>query len=639
MIFLKLGNSMLMTSYLDLIGEKINKLKSRKYKAPFSVPGIWLEKEAGKFEVNPWQYFLDRLDRIKEMSKEQNTSNNTLVYNMFIRLSGAYDHDSDNELLNIESRIKETGTFLKAISILPYLKSLGVNIIYLLPVASIGEDERKGNMGSPYSIKNPYKLDENLSENLLGLDVETEFKAFSEAVHLLGMKLVCEFVFRTSSIDSDLALEHPDWFYWINAKVKNRQAGDSSEAKYGPPIFLKKELEVIKQQVNDGNFNNLLHPHEQFRKLFAEVPKKVARVEGKIRGLLADKKTEVRIPGAFADWPPDDTQPAWSDVTFLRLYDNPKFNYIAYNTIRMYDNDLAKAKFKVKDLWDFIQGIIPHYIKEYDIDGVMIDMGHALPSELRRNIVSEAIKAKPEFFFWEENFSLDSASKEDGYSAVLGYLPFDAHRTEKLRDLIRRFESNDIPVNFFATGETHNTPRSFARIPEIAYLKCLYTFCHFLPALSFIHSGFELAESQPVNTGLGFTNEEIDLYTADKLGLFSSVCFNWDNRNNIIDEIKNINKIKESIIPSKDSPDNCNIRLLHSSNEMIVSYVREDETASNTLIFIANFSDEEFDGVEIYLNEIDCNLLDLVTGQKIAVSDGKICLSFQAYHYRLLKVI
>lgn len=635
MIFFKIGICMSYTVNLDLVYEKLKSIKSKKYKHKFSVPGLWIEETPDRKEVNPFQFFLERIEKVRDLSKNKVNHIEPNVYNMFVRLTTSYDHNEDNSLVNAENLFKETGTFLKAITILPYIKNLGVNTIYLLPVTAIGEDEKKGNLGSPYAIKNPYLPDNNLSEPLLGLDVETEFKAFAEAVHLLGMKLVCEFVFRTASIDSDLTLEHPDWFYWINAKVKNRTAGEVSESKYGPPIFLKKELQEIKAKVEAGDFKDLMQPHEQHRKMFTETPKKVARVEGKIRGLLADKKTEVKIPGAFADWPPDDNQPAWTDVTFLKMYDNPKFNYIAYNTIRMYDTNLAKNEYKVADLWDYISGIIPHYVENYSLDGVMIDMGHALPHELRRRIVESALEKKQEFFFWEENFSLSAASVKDGYSAVLGYLPFDAHRAYKIRDLIKRFSNKDIPVNFFATSETHNTPRAFSRINSVEYLKSIYTICLFLPAVTFIHSGFEIAENNPVNTGLDFTKEEIEQYPPEKLGLFSAMQLDWDNRQNIVDFIREINIIKSEIIKEPDDIFSNSIHNIDMENQNLVAFIRRDKISNSEVLVISNFSDNSANNIEIDAYIGTNEIYDTLRKTNIEHNNGKFIADFQPYEVKV----
>ena len=77
---------------------------------------------------------------------------------MFVRTTAAFDHNGNGKLdlpLN-ERGFRETGTFLKAIAMLPYIKRLGATVIHLLPITSIGQDGNKGTLGSPYAIRNPY---------------------------------------------------------------------------------------------------------------------------------------------------------------------------------------------------------------------------------------------------------------------------------------------------------------------------------------------------------------------------------------------------------------------------------------------------------------------------------------------------
>ena len=45
------------------------------------------------------------------------------------------------------------GTLNAAARELPRLKSLGVDILWLMPIHPIGEKNRKGTLGSPYSIR------------------------------------------------------------------------------------------------------------------------------------------------------------------------------------------------------------------------------------------------------------------------------------------------------------------------------------------------------------------------------------------------------------------------------------------------------------------------------------------------------
>ena len=90
--------------------------------------------------------------------------------------------------------------------------------------------------------------------------------------------------------------------------------------------------------------------------------------------------TPCRIASAFSDWPPDDRQPAWSDVTYLKMHTHEAFNYIAYNTIRMYDSALERSSHLQHQPLERDCRYHPELSGEYQIDGAMIDMGHALPT-------------------------------------------------------------------------------------------------------------------------------------------------------------------------------------------------------------------------------------------------------------------
>src|SRR5690606_17177834 len=132
---------------------------------------------------------------------------------------------------------------------------------------------------------------------------------------------------------------------------------------------------------------------------------------------------------------------------------------IAYNTIRMYDTRLATVDNENRGLWNTIINVIPHYQKNFGVDGVMIDMGHALPKRLKQSIVERARKVNPDFAFWEENFAISARSRQEGYNATVGYLWSDEHLPYKLLEFLKMLEGQDVPVPFFATPETHNTPR------------------------------------------------------------------------------------------------------------------------------------------------------------------------------------
>ena len=137
------------------------------------------------------------------------------------RTSTTWDNDRNNEIddSNIYN-LSELGSFVKSIALLPYLQSIGVDVLYFLPLSSYSKYRPKGDLGSSYAVLDFTKLDEGLKESLTGnkMTVEEEFKAFVEAAHILGIRIMIDIIPRTNALDSNLILDHPDWFYWINSK-------------------------------------------------------------------------------------------------------------------------------------------------------------------------------------------------------------------------------------------------------------------------------------------------------------------------------------------------------------------------------------------------------------------------------------
>jgi glycosidase len=526
---------------LRTLQQRLADLRNHPVSRPYRVPGRWIHSTnaPAAVEISPLHAWHNVVSAILERpatprdsggeSRGGAWSRNAVIYNLFVRSALAFDHNGDGVLNRPNSdNFNETGTFMKAILLLPYIQALGCNTVHLLPVTRIGQDGNKGDAGSPYAIRNPYQLDANLAEPVLGLGADAEFAAFVAAAHHLGIRVVLEFVFRTASKDADMIAGHPEWFYWIDANVPDRQAGSLDESAYGMPVFTPEEARTIIQGVANDDPDALLPPHATYRDMFLPVPPRdgLALRDGRWIATYPDGRRG-RIPGAFADWPVDDTQPPWGDVTYLRLYDHPDFNYIAYNTIRMYDPALAVAENRVAPLWDYIINIIPHYQNNFGIDGAMIDMGHALPMALKQRLVETARTNDPDFAFWDENFSVTRKSVEEGYNAVMGGLLFILPKQGGLATWLDEQTGVDLPLPMFGTGENHNTPRAAARPGGTAYARHAIAVSAFLPTIPFLHSGAEFGEIVPVNTGLDFTLAEQARYPSETLPLFSARAYAW----------------------------------------------------------------------------------------------------------------
>ncbi len=590
----------------------------RELAAPYYVPGLWIDYQSTAPQaVNPYDFYADKLRSIGNADPRPLTEGNgngnwtqrAIVYNVFPRVTSAYDHAHDH-MLDIEPSPegwRDTGTLLKCIALLPYIQSLGINTVHLLPISTVGQDGKKGTLGSPYGIRNAYELDYKLAEPAVGLDVNVLFAGFVEAAHRLGIRVVMEFVLRTSSKDGDWIGQHPEWFYWIREDVPDRLPGSSNPNAYGNPIFPEADLGYVKEKVARHDFADLPAPPKSYRAMFTTPPRpdQVHMESGRWVGVL-DEGTRVRIPGAFADWPPDDNQPPWTDVTYLRMYDHPDFNYIAYNTIRMYDVRLAKQENAVASLWDSIAGVIPYYLREFGIDGVMIDMGHALPMPLKQRIVSTARGIDPDFAFWDENFLIEPKSVDEGYNAVLGYMLFDFHRPAKLREFLGRISNERFPLPFFATPENHNTPRAASRPNALQYVHFALAISMVVPGIPFIHSGFELMETKPINTGLGFTDEMIQANPSDTLPLFSEWAFGWTQPNNLTGSVRYALEIRRKYARLLSNPDPATFFMGYSDNPQFLVLARQNN--EQTLIVVASTSMGTTETGRAFLPVCECAL-------------------------------
>ena len=107
--------------------------------------------------------------------------------------------------LNVR-QFTEEGTFVAAIERLPFLRSLGVDAIWLMPIYPIGQEGRKGTLGSYYSIRDYMAVNEEFG-------TEDEFRTFVTAAHALGMKVLLDWVANHTARDARWITERPaEWY-------------------------------------------------------------------------------------------------------------------------------------------------------------------------------------------------------------------------------------------------------------------------------------------------------------------------------------------------------------------------------------------------------------------------------------------
>jgi glycosidase len=84
------------------------------------------------------------------------------------------------------------------------LKDLGVNILWLMPIHPIGQEKKKGTIGSPYAVRDYYGINPDYG-------TKEDLKRLISESHRRGMKVIIDIVANHTAWDSVL-MKHPDWY-------------------------------------------------------------------------------------------------------------------------------------------------------------------------------------------------------------------------------------------------------------------------------------------------------------------------------------------------------------------------------------------------------------------------------------------
>ena len=106
--------------------------------------------------------------------------------------------------LNVR-QFSAAGTFAAAEAELPRIAALGARIIWLMPIHEIGQKNRKGSLGSPYSVRDYYSVNPEFG-------TEADFASFVDRAHELGLFVILDWVANHTAWDNDLVTTHPDWY-------------------------------------------------------------------------------------------------------------------------------------------------------------------------------------------------------------------------------------------------------------------------------------------------------------------------------------------------------------------------------------------------------------------------------------------
>jgi hypothetical protein len=123
------------------------------------------------------------------MASDSPTScRNLVIYEIYVRNHGPNGNFSDVE--------KD----------LPRLHTLGVDILWFMPIHPIGKLNKKGSLGCPYSIRDYREINPEYG-------TREDFYRLIQQIHERDMKVMIDVVYNHTAHDSLLVKEHPEYFH------------------------------------------------------------------------------------------------------------------------------------------------------------------------------------------------------------------------------------------------------------------------------------------------------------------------------------------------------------------------------------------------------------------------------------------
>ena len=140
----------------------------------------------------------------------------------------------------------EEGTINAFAEHLPYLKELGVDILWFMPIHPISELNRKGELGSYYAVKDYKAVNPEFG-------TFEDFKKMVNQAHSLGMKVILDWVANHTGCDHVWLAEHPDWYEYEDGKlVSPWDWTDTYSLNYDNPEMCAAMIESMKYWMTEA---------------------------------------------------------------------------------------------------------------------------------------------------------------------------------------------------------------------------------------------------------------------------------------------------------------------------------------------------------------------------------------------------
>src|SRR4029453_1059996 len=137
------------------------------------------------------------------------------------------------------------GTFNAITAKLDQLKDLGVTILWLMPIHQIGQEKKKGSVGSPYAVRDYYSINPDYG-------TAQELRRLITEAHKRGLKVIIDIVANHTSWDSVL-MKNPE-FYKRGAQGKITWPYDWTDVawlNYENPKLREYVTEMLKHWIRE----------------------------------------------------------------------------------------------------------------------------------------------------------------------------------------------------------------------------------------------------------------------------------------------------------------------------------------------------------------------------------------------------
>ena len=167
-------------------------------------------------------------------NKEKNEESKVIQY------TDHSDWSKDDVIYEVNIRqYTPEGSFKAFEKHLPRLKEMGVDILWLMPIHPIGEKNRKGSLGSYYSVKDYLAVNPEFGS-------KDDFRSLVAKAHDLGMFVILDWVANHTAWDNVWVENHSDWY------VKDSSGNFISPFDWTDVIKLDYENEEMRRAMKDA---------------------------------------------------------------------------------------------------------------------------------------------------------------------------------------------------------------------------------------------------------------------------------------------------------------------------------------------------------------------------------------------------